>query len=39
MLEVSMANFFGEEVEQLLLFSQDYVQAGDVFDLLRITSV
>lgn len=39
MLEVRVANFLREVVEQLLLFSQDYMQAGDVVDLLGVASV
>lgn len=34
-----MADFLSEVVEQLLLFSQDNVQAGDVIDLLRVAPV
>lgn len=39
MLEVRVTNFLREVVEQLLLFSQDYMQAGDVVDLLGVASV
>lgn len=34
-----MADFLSEVVEQLLLFPQDNVQAGDVIDLLRVAPV
>ena len=39
MLEVSVADFLCEVVEQLLLFSQDHVQAGEVVDLLGVAPV
>ena len=39
MLEVSVADFLCEVVEQLLFFSQDHVQAGEVVDLLGVAPV
>jgi hypothetical protein len=34
-----MADFLSEVIEQLLLFSQHHMQAGDVIDLLRVAPV